>query len=167
MTDSTPRLNDAGSSGAPNYWAGDGFQIYLGLDWSDPSHGAYVDTDFDVYVGLGATPMWADEWGSGHTQVDWMAIPAANLGITNTTTPKGYQFEFFLPWQMMLKDASNTTTKIKAGQTIGFYLYANNSKEIGPSAQDVALQPFGLSDQYSHAYEWTAVVLDPAPTAGQ
>ncbi len=37
------------------------------------------------------------------------------------------------------------------------------------------MEPFGLTDQYPHAYEWSAVALDPfqappaapAPTAGQ
>jgi len=152
-----------------------GFQIYLGLDWSNPAHGAYLQTDFDIYVGLGATPMWADEYGTPRTVVDWGAIPMANLAITNTTKPVGYQFEFYLPWEMMLKDAMDTRTKVAAGQTIGWFFYANNSKEIGPSAQDVAMEPFGLTDQYPHAYEWSAVALDPfqappaapAPTAGQ
>jgi hypothetical protein len=172
VTDATPRLNDAGGN-PPNYWNGDGFQIYLGLDWSDPTHTTYVDTDHDIYVGLGdgmngsLPPSWADEWGAGPTVTDWSnagaaPIPAANLAIHNTTSPKGYQFEFFLPWAMMLADDSSKA-KITPGQTMGFYFYANNSTEIGPSAQQVAMQPFGLTGQYENASHFTTVVLDPAP----
>jgi hypothetical protein len=170
VTDATPRLNDQPGNLA---WAGDGVQIYLGLDWSDPTHAAYVDgTDFNVYVGLGESPQWGLESGSAHTVVDWGGIPVENLAIKNTDAPKGYQFELYLPWQKLLDGENNTTTKITAGQRIGWFMFANGSKVIGPSAQQIAMSPFSRTRPSSTPSSWSTVVLDPvkqaepAPTAG-
>jgi Carbohydrate family 9 binding domain-like len=173
VTDATPRLNDAGGA-PPNYWNGDGLQIYLGLDWSDPTHSSYLDTDFDVYIGLGDTPMWAEEAGSTKMQVDWEAIPTGNLAIKNTDAPKGYQFELYVPWQKILDGVQNTTLKIAAGQKIGWFMFANNSLNINPSHQDVAMSPFKRTNPSSTPSSWSTVVLEPAaatppatpPTAG-
>jgi hypothetical protein len=173
VTQSTPRQNDAGADGSDNYWKGDGFQIYFGLDWTDPTHTTYLPSDHDIYVGLGdgmngsLPPSWADEWGPGPTITDWSSngtvpIPASNLAIKDTTSPKGYQFESFLPWAMMTAD-DGTNTKITPGQSIGFFFYANHSTTIGPSAQSVAMQPFGITGQYENASHFTTVVLDPTP----
>ena len=37
-----------------------------------------------------------------HADDDLGAIPAANLAIKNVDTPKGYQFELYLPWKTLL-----------------------------------------------------------------
>jgi hypothetical protein len=173
VTDTTPRLNDTGSYGPPNYWSGDGFEEFLALDWSDPSHTTYnAGTDFHVFIGLGDSangslpPSWAIQSAGG--VLDLAAVPATNLAITNTTTPVGYQFEFFLPWQTLLAAESNTTTKIVAGQKIGFFMFANNSNEL-PSNQDNALDPVKRTGPSGNPSKWVTTVLEPfqaPPTAG-
>jgi hypothetical protein len=171
VTDSTPRYNDATGDLA---WEGDGVQIYLGLDWSDPTHSTYLDgTDFNIYVGLGNTPMWGLESGSAHTVVNWGAIPldgaTPNLAIHNTTTPVGYQFELFIPWQKLLDAESNTTTKITQGQKIGWFMFGNASKHATyagdgtPSNQEVAMAPFSRTSPSSTPSSWSTTVLEPAP----
>jgi hypothetical protein len=179
VTDVTPRLNDAGAGtyGPPAYWSGDGIEEFIALDWSDPSHSTYLPgTDFHVFVGLGDAangslpPSWAINSASGDH--DLMEIPAANLAITNTTTPVGYQFEFLLPWQKLLDAEMNTTTKVVAGQKIGWFMFANNSNEL-PSNQDNALDPVKRTGPSGNPSKWVTTVLEPfqapaatSPTAG-
>ncbi len=172
VIDVTPRLNDQTGDKA---WDGDGIEEFLALDWSDPSHTSYLpDTDFHVFIGLGDTPMWGIQW-SGSSGDDKGAIPAENLAIKNTDTPKGYQFELYLPWKFLLDQAGNTTTKITAGQKIGWFMFANNSTVIGSSAQENALDPVKRTGPSGNPSVWQTTVLEPfqaqpvtpAPTAGQ
>jgi hypothetical protein len=159
VTDATPRLNDQAGDQA---WNGDGFEEFLSLDWSDPTHTTYLDgTDFHVFIGLGDTPMWGIEHAPNSSTDDKGAIPAQNLAIKNTDNPKGYQFEFYLPWQFLLSDVSNTTTKIMAGQQIGWFMFANNSTVIGPSQQQVAMSPYKRTGPSGNPSVWATVVLDP------
>jgi hypothetical protein len=171
VTDATPRLNTETGDRA---WNGDGIEEFLALDWSDPTHTTYLDTtDFHVFIGLGDTPMWGIEHASGTD--DKGAIPAENLAIKTTDTPKGYQFELLIPWKLLLDDVQNTTTKIAAGQKIGWFMFANNSKD-SPSAQQVAMSPYKRTHPSGNPSVWATVVLEPpaaapatggtAPTAG-
>ena len=157
VTDVTPRLNDHTGDSA---WSGDGVEEFLALDWSDPSHTTYLPgTDFHVFIGLGDSPQWGVESAGG--TVDLGAIPPANLAIANTKTPVGYQFELYLPWQKLLDTEKNTTTKIVAGQKIGFFMFANNSNEIGPSNQDNALDPVKRTGPSGNPSKWVTTVLEP------
>jgi hypothetical protein len=171
VTDATPRMNDQTGDKA---WDGDGIEEFLALDWSDPTHTTYLPgTDFHVFLGMGDTPMWGVESASG--TVDLGAIPAANLAIKNTTSPVGYQFELYLPWKTLLDVEKNTTTKITAGQKIGWFMFANNSNEVGSSNQDNALDPVKRTGPSGNPSVWETTVLEPfqaqpatpAPTAGQ
>ena len=96
-------------------------------------------------------------------ELDWGAIPLDNLAITNTTKPVGYQFELYLPWQKLLDAEKNTKTVIKAGQQIGWDMFANNSKEL-PSNQDVAMAPFTRTNPSDDRSIWATVVLEPGLT---
>jgi hypothetical protein len=156
VTDATPRLNDRTGDQASN---GDGIEEFLSLDWSDPSHTSYLPgTDFHVFIGLGDTPMWGVEQANGTD--DLGAIPPANLAIMNTANPVGYQFELYLPWKTLLDDVKNTTTQIKAGQQIGWFMFANNSTVIGPSQQQVAMSPFKRTGPSGNPSVWATVVLE-------
>src|SRR6202022_707225 len=104
---------------------------------------------------------WAVQHGNPETVDDWGAIPPANLAITNTTKPVGYQFEFYQPWQKLLDAEMNTKTKIVVGQKIGWFIFPNNSKEIGPSNQDVAMSPFKRTNPSGNPSVWATVVLEP------
>jgi hypothetical protein len=176
VTDATPRMNDKTGDQA---WNGDGIEEFLSLDWSDPTHSDYLPgTDFHVFIGLGDSPQWGVQYAAAdgtHMDDDLGAIPAANLAIRNTTNPTGYQFELYLPWQTLLGHVMNTKTKITAGQEIGWFMFANNSKEL-PSNQDVAMSPYKRTGPSGHPNVWATVVLDPvsaqpvtnpAPAAGQ
>src|SRR5207244_13195691 len=92
---------------------------------------------------------------------DLGAIPAANRPIKNVDTPKGYQFELYLPWKTLLDHVKNTTTQIKAGQKIGWFMFANNSNEVGPSAQDNALDPAKRTGPSGNPSVWVTTVLEP------
>jgi hypothetical protein len=172
VIDATPRLNDQTGDAA---WNGDGFEEFLALDWSDPSHTTYLPgTDFHVFLGLGESPQWGIEDTDFPNGDDKGAIPVQNLAIKNTD--KGYQFELYLPWKFLLDEANDTTTKITAGQKIGWFMFANNSKEIGPSSQcsGVAMTPFKRTGPSGDPSKWATIVLDavktvenPPPTAGQ
>jgi hypothetical protein len=69
----------------------------------------------------------------------------------------------------------NTKTTIAAGQKIGWFFFANNSKEL-PSNQDVAMSPYKRTHPSGNPSVWATVVLEPfqaqpvtnpAPAAGQ
>jgi len=160
VTDATPRLNDKTGNEA---WNGDGIEEFLALDWSDPAHTSYLEgTDFHVFIGLGDTPMWGVDQSTGTN--DHGAIPAEDLAIKTTDTPKGYQFELYMPWKLLLDDAQNTTTKITPGMKIGWFMFANNSKDL-PSAQQVAMSPFKRTGPSGNPSKWATVVLEPVPAA--
>src|SRR4029077_18828620 len=102
------------------------------------------NTDFQVLIGLGDKalggpgPSWGILHGtSGLAPEDRGRIPPQNLAIVNTESPKGYRFELFLPWTFLKPDASVTP-----GQEIGWDMFGDNSRVIGPSQQQVALSPF-------------------------
>jgi hypothetical protein len=152
VTDATPRLNDAEP---PNYWNGDGLELFLGLDQSDPNRTTYQEgTDFHVFISMGETPAWANQY-LGVSAEDRGPVPAENLAIANTDT--GYMFEFLLPWTFLKEDA-----KVTDGQEIAWYMFANNSLVIGPSAQQVAMTPFRRNGPSGNPSRWAAAVLEPA-----
>jgi hypothetical protein len=177
VIDATPRLNDQTGNAA---WNGDGFEEFIALDWSNPAHTSYLPgTDFHVFLGLGDTPMWGIQAidaggavGDAAFDNDKGAIPTQNLAIKNTA--KGYQFELYLPWKFLLDEVKNTKTVVTAGQQIGWFMFANNSKEIGPSSQcsGVAMTPFKRTGPSGNPSKWSTIVLDSVqqvtnPTAGQ
>jgi hypothetical protein len=160
VNDATPRLNDADG---PNYWNGDGIELFIALDWSDPSHTSYLDgTDFHVFVSMGDPPKWANQHAGGTD--DLGAVPAADVAVVNTD--KGYMFELLLPWTVLDKNA-----KVKEGQNIGFYMFANNST-VTPSAQEIAMAPWKRNGPSGNPSRWATAVLSPSlkvenPVAGQ
>jgi hypothetical protein len=168
VNDATPRLNDAP---APGYWNGDGLELFIGLDQTNPNRTSYQEgTDFHVFIGMGETPAWANQFLDPETQAnvdeDRGPVPAENLAIVNTDT--GYMFELFMPWTFLKADA-----KVTDGQEIAWYMFANNSRVIGPSNQDMAMVPFKRSGPSGNPSRWATAVLEPAqvvenpPAAGQ
>jgi hypothetical protein len=163
VTDATPRLNDAPG---PNYWNGDGIEQFIGLDQSNPSRTTFnLDTDFQVVISMGDPakggpgPSWAVWHGSGSDPApeDKGTIPASNVAVVNTDT--GYTFELLLPWTLLKADA-----KVTEGQEIGWYMFANNSRSIGPSNQDMAMTPFKRPNPSTNPSVWATAVLEPAKT---
>jgi len=159
VVDATPRLNDASP---PDYWNGDGIELFLGLDWSDPNHTTYISgTDFHLFFGMGATPAWANQ--NADATDDNGPLGADMLSIVNTD--KGYNFELALPWAKL-----NPAFTPKASQNIGFFMFANNST-VTPSAQEIALTPYKRNGPSGNPSRWATVVLSPSlkvenPTAG-
>jgi hypothetical protein len=82
----------------------------------------------------------------------------------NTDNPKGYKFEFFMPWQTLLGAESNTSFKVTPGQKIGWFMFANNSREL-PSNQDVAMDPAKRTGPSGNPSKWVTTVLEPLPAA--
>jgi cellulose/xylan binding protein with CBM9 domain len=153
VIDATPRLNDADG---PNYWNGDGIELFLALDWSDPNHTTYISgTDFHLFFGMGATPAWANQ--NADETADNGPLPADMLAISNTD--KGYNFELSVPWAKL-----NPNLKVTPGQQIGFYMFANNST-VTPSAQEIALTPYKRNGPSGNPSRWATAVLSTDLTA--
>jgi Carbohydrate family 9 binding domain-like len=148
VKDATPRLND---KEAPELWNGDGAEFAIGLDDSDPERTSAGPMDFKVSIGVGQKPGW-----QLRTEGEDKAIGEVgnNLVITNTTD--GYLFELQIPWSIL------NGAKVKAGQRIAWSMFANNSRDT-PSAQQMALNPFGRTDTNRNASGWARAVLDPKP----
>jgi Carbohydrate family 9 binding domain-like len=148
VRDATPRLND---KEAPEFWNGDGAEFALGLDDSDPERTNVVPTDFKVTIGVGTKPGWQIR-NEGEDKA--IGDSGNNLVVTNTSD--GYLFELQIPWTIL-----NGAT-VKAGQRIAWSMFANNSREV-PSAQQMALNPFGRTDTNRNASGWARAVLEPKP----
>ncbi len=110
---------------------------------------------------MGETPAWANQFLDPETQanVDEVRgrVPAENLAIVNTDT--GYMFELFMPWTFLHADA-----KVVDGQEIAWYMFANNSRVIGPSQQQMAMVPFKRNGPSGNPSRWATAVLQPAQT---
>jgi len=164
VIDVTPRMNDQTGDAA---WSGDGLEEFLALDWSDPTHTSYLPgTDFHMFIGLGDTPQLGIQYeladGSAEQSDDLGPIPTSNLVIKNVDNPKGYQFEMYLPWKTMLDHVQNSNFKITPGQKIGWFMFANNSNEVGPSNQDNALDPVKRTGPSGNPSKWVTTVLESA-----
>jgi hypothetical protein len=163
VVDATPRLNDSGGYGAGQYWAGDGMEQFIGLDDSNPeiTDGMVDPTDFKMMISLGTTPQWAiadrGVLKDGNPPID-LGDMKDNIAIVNTTNPTGYVFEMRIPWNI-----HNSSDKVTGGQRIRWHMYANNSLEIGPSNQDVAMSPSGRGNLNSNIAGWYRAMLDPKP----
>jgi hypothetical protein len=159
VTDATPRLNDAGGQGNGQYWAGDGMEIYIGLDDSDPeiTDGMLEGTDFKVMVSLGETPMWSIANRAvlleGADPID-LGDMKDNIAIVNTD--KGYDFEMRIPWSIL-------SQTVQPGQRVRWEMAANNSKVIGPSEQQVILQTAGRYGYNNNVSAWYRAFLMPKP----
>lgn len=148
VTDATPRFNS--ETDPTRFWAGDGIQLYLGLNDTNPERTSYAaGTDFNLFVNLGPTPGWAL---SGRA----LDPVGNNLGITNT--PTGYIFELQIPWSTL-----DTSLTVQPGQRIAWYLFANNSTVQDPSSQQMALGPTGATSPSSNPSGWVRAVLDLKP----
>jgi hypothetical protein len=160
VRDATPRLNDGGGYGPGEYWAGDGMEQYIGLDDSNPeiTDGMVEGTDFKVMISLGEPPKWAiADRGvllDGNDPIDLGEIKS-NIAIV--ATAGGYDFELRIPWNIY----NNLT--VKSGQRIRWNMAANNSKKIGPSDQQVILQPTGRTSFNNNPSAWLRAMLDPKP----
>jgi hypothetical protein len=160
VRDATPRLNDGGGYDNGQYWAGDGMEVYLGLDDSNPeiTDGMVAGTDFKMMVSLGQPPRWAiadrGVLQEGNDPIDLGEIKE-NIAITGTT--EGYDFELRIPWNIY------NNLSAKPGQRIRFEMAANNSKVIGPSEQQVIMQRAGRFGYNDNVSAWFRAVLDPKP----
>jgi hypothetical protein len=168
VTDATPRQNDAP---APNFWNGDGVEQFISLD-PDPNRTAFeLEKDFQVVIGMGGPdgcgdgPAWAVFHGNVEPAEDKGPVPASNVSVVKTDT--GYMFELLLPWTLMKADAT-----VADGKEIGWSMFANNSRDC-PSAQQVAMSPWGRTGPSGNPSRWATAVLEPAqvvetpPAAGQ
>jgi len=66
-------------------------------------------------------------------------------------------FEMRIPWNIY------NNNSVKAGQRIRWEMAANNSKIIGPSDQQVILQPTGRSAFNNNPSAWLRGMLDAKP----
>jgi hypothetical protein len=157
VVDATPRLNDAEG---PNYWNGDGIELFLALNWADPNHTTYLPkTDFHTFYSVGEVPAWANQYrdadDAANVTEDKGPMPADMFAIVNTD--KGYTFELFQAWT-----ALHPELKVTEGQQIGFYMFANNSTVL-PSAQQIALTPYRRNGPSGNPSRWATAMLAPAP----
>jgi hypothetical protein len=151
VRDATPRLNS--QSDPTLYYNGDGFELFFGLDDSNPERTALAPaTDFHVLVNLGQTPGWY----LGSPQNRSIDPIGNNLAVTNTQD--GYQFELRIPWATL-----DPALKVAQGQRIAWYIFGNNST-VTPSSQELALGPTGITGPSSLPWTWIRGVLDLAPT---
>jgi cellulose/xylan binding protein with CBM9 domain len=151
VKDSTPRLNDI--PGGLKYWSGDGIELELGFDDSDPERTSYLDTDYKLEVGVGAQPGWALRINAGNDKITLDPI-GGNIAITDV--PGGYVYELQVPWS---KIESHT---VQPGQRIAWNIVANNST-VSPSDQQMSLSPTAVTDPWGHPNRWIRAVLDPRP----
>jgi hypothetical protein len=133
-----------------NYWNGDGFEFFIGLEEANRERTAYAPMDFHLFVGLGPTPGWAVQSSAGTTTRDPIGN---NLAITNV--PNGYIFELQIPWTTLSPGLT-----VREGQAISWYMFANNSTVESPSAQQVALGPTGITGPSGNPSRWIKGVLD-------
>jgi cellulose/xylan binding protein with CBM9 domain len=162
VVDATPRLNDQGGNTGGQWWDGDGMELCLGLDDSNPeiTDGMAMGTDFKLMIGLGDTPSWAiadrGVFSDGNPPIDLGPI-GDKIAIVNTDNPKGYVFELRIPWNIY------NNLKAKQGQLVRWAMFANNSREINPSGQDDAMSPTGRGNINKDISGWTRAMLDPKP----
>jgi hypothetical protein len=152
VRDATPRLHDDDSG--LRYWKGDGIELMLGLDDSDPERTTMLDgTDFKLEVGVGPKPGWALRIKGGQEKITLDPI-GSNLAIADV--PGGYTYELQVPWARL----ENAT--VQPGQRIAWSIAANNSTE-SPADQQMSLSPTGVTDPWGHPNRWIRAVLDPKP----
>jgi Carbohydrate family 9 binding domain-like len=156
VVDATPRLNDNGGNGDGNEDEGDGMEQFLGLDDSNPELTDFQLTDFKVMISLGETPQWSIVALDIPDIIAELGAIKENIAIVNTDDPMGYVFELRIPWSLHNK-------RVTAGQRIRWHMFANNSKEIGPSNQDVAMSPSGRLKLNHDVSAWYRAILDPKP----
>jgi hypothetical protein len=146
IRDSTPRFNS--QTDPASYWGGDGFELFIGLDDSDPERTAFAATDYHLFVNLGPNPAISN----GSRDLDTVG----NLIVKDTAD--GYNFELRIPWTSV-----DPATKITQGQRIGWYIFGNNSTIQSPSSQQVALGPTGITGPSGLPWTWIRGVLDLNP----
>jgi cellulose/xylan binding protein with CBM9 domain len=137
-----------------NLWEGDGIEVYIGLDQSNPGRTTYqTDTDFQVTTALKqppvrttakGSPAWGDLVGPD-------PVPAADMVVKKTE--KGYQFEYLLRWEYIKPGFKPT-----ANQNIGFNMFGNDSdSDVG--GQDTAMTPFKGKSMYANPSAWVTATL--------
>ena len=152
VKDATPRLNDI--PGGLKYWSGDGIELEIGLDDSDPERTAYLDgSDYKLEVGVGVNPGWALRI---HAGADKISLDPIGSNIAITDVPGGYVYELQVPWTKF----DNAT--VKPGQRIAWDIVANNST-VSPSDQQMSLSPTGVTDPWGNPSRWIRAMLDPKP----
>jgi len=153
IKDATPRYNDV--PGGLKYWSGDGIELEVGLDDSDPERTAMLDgSDYKLEVGVGLKPGWALRINGGADKITLDPI-GSNIAITDV--PGGYVYELQVPW------AKFDNASVKAGQRIAWNIVANNSTIGNPSDQQMSLSPAGVTDPWGNPSRWIRAVLDPKP----
>jgi len=146
IRDTTPRLNS--QTDPTQYWGGDGFELFFGLDDSNPERAAFAPTDYHLFVSLGANPGLSN----GTRDLDTVG----NLSVKDTAD--GYQFELRLPWTSV-----DPAAKVTQGQRVAWYIFGNNSTVNNPSSQQVALGPTAITNPSNFPHVWIRGVLDLNP----
>jgi len=151
IRDATPRFNS--QTDPAQYYNGDGFELFIGLDDTDPERTAFIPaTDFHVLVSLGQNPGWT----IGAPQ-NRSLDSVGNIGVTDTAD--GYQFELRIPWV-----ALDPALKVQQGQRMAWYIFGNNSTVQSPSSQELALGPTGITGPSTLPWTWIRGVFDLNPT---
>jgi len=131
VTDDTPFHNDRDA----NLWEGDGVELYIGLDQSNPARTAYnTDTDFQVITTLPQTNQYTGVLQNGGWIKGPEPVAAGDLSIVKTD--RGYMFEYVVRW-----DVLKSGYKPTEGQKIGFNMFGDDGDD-SPGGQDTAMTPF-------------------------
>src|SRR5439155_9817289 len=125
---------------------GDGIELEIGLDDSDPERTAYLDgSDYKLEVGVGVNPGWALRI---HAGADKITLDPIGSNIAITDVPGGYVYELQVPWSKF----DNAT--VHAGQRIAWDIVANNSTVGNPSDQQMSLSPTVVTDPWGNPSRW-------------
>jgi hypothetical protein len=161
VTDDVPFLND--KEGPDNLWQGDGMELYVGLDNTNPSRTHYIAaTDFQIMQSLGLAseggtdPQRALHHGDSGVAVEYLGkIPASDISLVKRDG--GYLFEYTLPWTVLNKDV-----KMVDGQAFSISMFGNDGDDA--AAQETAMSPWGRKSMWVDPSSWTSTVLEPIKT---
>lgn len=171
VTDDLPRCN---TRDYPNFWNGDGWEIYLGWDQSNPGRTSYIPgMDYQLIASAGDPPKWGIlATGAGVVNLEEEGKAAANyVVIKDKTTPKkGYFVEGKLPWSFFPDPNGNPHTAPAPNQLFGFNILANDGDGTGHEptgegcGQEIAMSFTGRPAAFRNPSAWaTVLMLPPAP----
>jgi hypothetical protein len=165
VTDDAPRVNNDNGGQA---WMGDGVEVYLGYDQSQPNRTAYIQgEDFQLVMTAGQNPTWG-VFSSGANIYSPMEgdpyQPQDHLVIADS--PTGYVLEARVPWGM-LSDADGNPHKAPVpGQSIGFDIFGNDGDDPSAPNQEIAMGLTGRPGAWGNPSAWESVVMDPPAASG-
>jgi hypothetical protein len=170
VTDDVP-LDNTHADETANHWQGDGLELYIGLDQTNPNRTHYLpDTDFQFITGMGGGKSGPLQWAAAvHHGDNGVATTDAqkddagkpinpDLKLIALPTDRGYMFEYQIPWTALSPKAT-----VKDGQVIGWNMFGNDG-DGDPSGQDTAMSPFKRKNMWVDPSGWTTTVLEPNVT---